>query len=231
MPALIAHRGYPQRYPENTLAGIEAAISHGARHVELDVQLSADGVPVVFHDDDLQRLCGMPGRIMEISLAEIRELHVGGRPVPALADLAAFLQRYPDMHAFVELKRESIEVAGESVMLAAVSEALAPVRSRCTLISFDAGILRLAIAQGWVAGWVTEAWPAALPEALQHGLSIWFCDVAGLAPDGPVNPFSVPLAVYEVSDPELARRLAARGADFIETNDIAGMRRALPGWT
>jgi len=231
MPALIAHRGYPQRYPENTLAGIEAAIAQGARHVELDVQLSADGVPVVFHDDDLQRLCGMPGRIMEISLAEIRELHVGGEPVPALADLAALLRRYPDAHAFVELKRESIKAGGESVMLAAVSEALAPVRSRCTLISFDAGILRRAIAQGWAAGWVTELWPAALPTGLQHGLSIWFCDVAGLPPDGTVNPFTVPLAVYEVSDPGLAHLLHGRGAAYIETNDIAGMRRALPGWT
>lgn len=231
MPALIAHRGYPQRFPENTLASIEAAITHGARHFEVDVQLSADGVPVLFHDDALLRLCRRLGHITSLELAEIRRLRVGGEPVPTLADLEALLQRHPEVHAFVELKQESIEAAGESAVLAAVTAVLAPVRSQSTLISFHAGILRLAIAQRWACGWVTDAWPTMLPEVLQQGLSVWFCDVAALPPDGLVNPFTVPLAVYEVSDPGLAREIAARGADFIETNDIAGMRRELPGWT
>ncbi|HXH64250.1 MAG TPA: glycerophosphodiester phosphodiesterase family protein [Mariprofundaceae bacterium] len=226
MPALIAHRGYPRRYPENTLSGFTAAIGRGARHIEMDVQLSADGVPVVFHDDDVQRLCGVPGRITDMLLAEVRQLRVGGEPVPTMAEFARLLQAHADLHAFVELKQESIDVAGEAAMLAAVTEDLEPVRARCTLISFNAGILRLAAARGWDAGWVTEDWPDALPE----GMRVWFCDVRALPSAGPVNPFAVPLAVYAVSDAALAHRLAGRGAAYIETDDIAGMRRALPGW-
>jgi glycerophosphoryl diester phosphodiesterase len=227
MPALIAHRGYPHQYPENTLAGLAAAIDLGARHVEIDVQLSADGVPVVFHDVDLQRLCGRPGRITGLDLAAIRALRVDGEPVPTLGAFAALLQAHAHVHAYVELKRESIDLYGEVAMLAAISTVLADVRSRCTLISFHAGVLAEALARGWRVGWVSEAWP----EALASGMDIWFCDVAALPAGGRLDGFGVPLAVYEVSDPELAKRLAARGADFIETNDIAGMRRALPGWT
>ena len=43
---LIAHRGWQRRYPENTLAAIEGAITAGALHIEIDVQLSRDGVPM-----------------------------------------------------------------------------------------------------------------------------------------------------------------------------------------
>ena len=53
IPELVAHRGYALHYPENTLIGIEAAIRAGARYVEVDVQLSADKVPVLFHDRTL----------------------------------------------------------------------------------------------------------------------------------------------------------------------------------
>jgi glycerophosphoryl diester phosphodiesterase len=231
MPALIAHRGYPHRYPENTLAGLEAAIAAGARHVEVDVQLSADGVPIVFHDDDLERLCGTAGRITALASATIRGLRVGGEPVVMLADLAGLLQHHPGVHAFVELKQESIDVAGEAALFDAATGVLAPVRDQCTLISFNAAVLCLALGQGWAAGWVTDTWPDALPDVLKQGMRIWFCDVKALPATGPVNPFAVPLAVYAVSDPTLARRLAERGADYVETDDIAGMRQALPGWT
>jgi glycerophosphoryl diester phosphodiesterase len=227
MPALIAHRGDPHRYPENTLAGLEAAIAAGTRHIEVDVQLSADGVPVVFHDDDLERLCGTPGRITALTLAQVRTLRVGGEPLPTLADLAALLRHHPGVHAFVELKQESIDMAGEAALLDAATGVLAPVREQCTLISFHAGILRLAVGRGWAAGWVTEVWPQALPE----GMRVWFCDVGRLPAEGSVNPFAVPLAVYALSDPALARRLAARGAAYVETDDIGPMRRALPTWT
>lgn len=230
MAALIAHRGYPRRYPENTLAGLDAAITTGARYIEVDVQMSADGVPVVFHDGDLERLCGLPGRITGTALTEIRKLRVGGEPVPTLSDLAGLLQPHPGVHAYVELKQESIDVAGQAAMLDAVSDVLAPLRDQCTLISYNVDVLGLATDRGWATGWVTDAWPDALPATLEHRLAVWFCDVTVLPPDGPLNLFAVPLAVYEVADPYLAHQLAGRGAAYIETFDIGGMRRELPGW-
>lgn len=227
MPALIAHRGFPQHHPENTLAGLEAAAALGASHVEIDVQLSREGVPVLFHDTDLRRLCGVEGEITALGLVEIRGLRVEGEALPTLAAFAAWLQAHPGLHAFVELKQESIAIHGEAAMLAAVDGALRAVRSRCTLISFDAGVLALATSARWRTGWVTDAWPEDLPP----GIEVWFCDVKALPPAGRLDGHMAPLAVYEVADPRLAERLAARGVSFVESFDIGGMRRALPAWT
>ena len=52
---LLAHRGWASRYPENSRAGIEAALRAGVPSVEIDVQLSGDGVPMVIHDAGLER--------------------------------------------------------------------------------------------------------------------------------------------------------------------------------
>ena len=56
MALAIAHRGFSSRYPENTLLAFERALDLGADGAEFDVQLSKDGVPVVFHDESLQRI-------------------------------------------------------------------------------------------------------------------------------------------------------------------------------
>ena len=61
IPEHVAHRGYTRHYPENTLIGIEAAIQAGARYVEVDVQLAADKTPILFHDRNLKRVCGVQG--------------------------------------------------------------------------------------------------------------------------------------------------------------------------
>ena len=71
IPQLVGHRGYPRHYPENTLIGIEAAVAAGARFVEVDVQISSDRVPVLFHDRGLKRLCGVDGRIQDYRYDEL----------------------------------------------------------------------------------------------------------------------------------------------------------------
>ena len=63
LPFLIAHRGNAADYPENTLAALRSAIELGLRHVEFDVQLTRDGVPVVLHDADLRRMTGRVERV------------------------------------------------------------------------------------------------------------------------------------------------------------------------
>lgn len=52
----MAHRGYPSKYPENTLISFQAACDLNFTHLELDVQLSKDGVPVVIHDTSVDRM-------------------------------------------------------------------------------------------------------------------------------------------------------------------------------
>ncbi|MEK7733824.1 MAG: glycerophosphodiester phosphodiesterase family protein [Pseudomonadota bacterium] len=64
-PELVAHRGYTLLYPENTLSAVRGAIEAGGRYVEVDIQLSRDEVPVLFHDHTLKRLCGVDGAVHE----------------------------------------------------------------------------------------------------------------------------------------------------------------------
>lgn len=82
-----AHRGLHDRdLPENSLAAFEAACRAGYG-IELDVQLSRDGVPMVFHDDDLRRVCGVNGRVRDYAAEELVRLALFGRPkytVPSL---------------------------------------------------------------------------------------------------------------------------------------------------
>jgi len=76
-PEIIAHRGFSAIAPENTLAAFEAAIAAGADRVEFDVQLTRDGIPVVIHDDLLDRTTSGKGPVEAISCGEIRRLDAG----------------------------------------------------------------------------------------------------------------------------------------------------------
>jgi len=82
MTLVIAHRGASADERENTIPAFERAIALGADYVELDVQLSADGAPVVFHDLDLDRLTPLRGPLRRRPLAELREVGI-----PTLADV------------------------------------------------------------------------------------------------------------------------------------------------
>lgn len=75
-PWVIAHRGASADEQENTLPAFERAIEDGADYVELDVQLSADGTVVVFHDLDLDRLTALRGPLRRRPLAELREVGI-----------------------------------------------------------------------------------------------------------------------------------------------------------
>lgn len=87
-PLVIAHRGAAGSYPENTLVSFSAALEMGADGVECDVQISADGVPVVIHDPTLERTTNGKGAVSELTLDEIRKLDAGrGEKVPTLDEV------------------------------------------------------------------------------------------------------------------------------------------------
>lgn len=76
-PLLVAHRGAMAVAPENSLASFDQALEDGAEGIELDVQLTADGVPVVFHDPDLRRITGRQGAISDYVWNDLRQLDFG----------------------------------------------------------------------------------------------------------------------------------------------------------
>ncbi|MFD9335729.1 glycerophosphodiester phosphodiesterase [Streptomyces sp. NPDC060028] len=76
----VGHRGDPYRVRENTLASIRSAFARGADAVEIDVRLTRDGVPVLLHDETLERLWGHDVRIDAVTAPQLKELTQGGVP-------------------------------------------------------------------------------------------------------------------------------------------------------
>jgi glycerophosphoryl diester phosphodiesterase len=90
-PLVVAHRGASADHPENTLVAFEAAARAGADIVELDVRLTADGVPVVLHDEELSVTTDGRGPVQERTLSEVKRLDASGgreprQEVPTLAE-------------------------------------------------------------------------------------------------------------------------------------------------
>lgn len=77
-PRIIAHRCGGALAPENSLAGLAIAARLGCRAVEFDVMLSADDVPILIHDETLERTTTGQGRVADLTLAQIRRFDAGG---------------------------------------------------------------------------------------------------------------------------------------------------------
>ncbi len=233
---LIAHRGYPCHYPENTLAGIIAAITVGARFIEVDVQLTADGVAVLFHDRDLQRLCGHSGALHNYEWRELQTFLVRSpagfhreEPLARLKDLAGLLQTYSHITAFIELKRISLAHFGECEMLANVFADLQPVLEQCVMISYSLPVLEKIREQGCQpVALVADDWHALnQPQVQALQADYLFCNIEGLPAEGCLQLPGSRLAVYECTNIEKARALLARGVDLVETFAIGEMLAGL----
>jgi glycerophosphoryl diester phosphodiesterase len=107
----IAHRGLwsPNGYPENSLGAFQAACAAGY-NIELDVQLTADGEAVVFHDATLNRMTGAPGRISDHTAADLGAMRLDGadETVPTLADALTLVGHKAMVH--IEIKAPYGEV-------------------------------------------------------------------------------------------------------------------------
>ena len=138
---LVAHRGWQKRYPENTQPAIEQAIAVGARHIEFDIQLTADHVPVLYHDKVLDRISGIPGSLHNLPFSEVSKLsaHEPGRfgtrylntNVFSLAQCVELLKSHPHIHYYAEIKRSSLKQFGHEATLDAILPVIAPIAEQC----------------------------------------------------------------------------------------------------
>ncbi len=232
---LVAHRGHAAGQPENTLPAFRDAVALGATALETDVQLTADGVPVLFHDRDLQRLCAAQGPVHAHTLAELTALRVRhprggpGAPIPTLPAFVQWLADVPDVLAFVELKRISLARFGIDAVLDAVLPHLQPLAGRCVVISYHLEALQqVRLRSGFPVGAVFDDWAERLrPDVQSLPASWWLCDIDTLPATGPIEHPHCQLAVYECDDPARARDVLARGVDRVETFAIGEMLRAL----
>ncbi|PFR91301.1 glycerophosphodiester phosphodiesterase [Priestia megaterium] len=94
----IAHRGFSALAPENTLVAMELAVAYGADSLEWDTQISSDGVPVVIHDDSVDRTTNGTGIVKNMTLAQLKALDAGvkysplysGVTIPTLDEVLTF---------------------------------------------------------------------------------------------------------------------------------------------
>lgn len=238
---MIARRGNAAEYPENTLPAFVSALQLGIRFLELDVQLSRDGVPLVIHDRLLARTTGLPGSVFEhdaVDLARIgatESQRFGDRfsdtRLPLLREIMALLTDRPEITLFIHVKRASLNEFGHDQALSAVLEAIKPWRSQCVLVAADlAAIHRARKLADTPIGWVLESYDdhsRLKYEALQP--QFLFCDHTKLPPRTRLWAGPWRWVIYEVATLPLAMDLAQRGADYVATMAVRYMSAALRG--
>lgn len=112
-PVITYHRGYSSRAPENTMAAFETALEHGSPRIELDVQMTADGVAVVTHDTSLRRCTGCNANIYDLPYAQVQQLDAGrwfhrqftGSYIPTLEEVLALCKGKAELN--IEIKPSS----------------------------------------------------------------------------------------------------------------------------
>ena len=223
MASVYAHRGASIEYPENTLSAFRRALELGVQGIELDVHLSADGVPVVIHDETLDRTTNGSGPIAEMTVAELQALDAGrGEKIPTLAQVLDLVG--DRMHIDVEIKANS---AGEAVL-----SQLQGRNARWLISSFDWDVLR------YVRSHDVDAmlWPltaGATDEAIEVARELGAPALAILhkAVDEDIanhlKDERLGFWVWTVNDPEQARTYADWGAIGICTDDPARIQQAL----
>lgn len=230
-PLFIAHRGGT---PENTLSALAQSLTRAAG-IEFDVQLTRDGVPVIFHDADTERLTGEGGSIAERDLHEVRNLNVDGEPIPTLGDLGQVLEQHR-AGVFVNLEIKPTPHAAQT--LQACQPFLAPLLTRpgweVVISSFDPRVLLAAqeFASGWPLAFLYEDLdalqalrffgPQAPPVDLHPRHTL-------LTPDHLVEYGLAgrTFRTWTVDDAAEARRVLGLGVQHIITNQPASLEAAI----
>lgn len=141
---LIGHRGWPAKYPENTLLGFSKAIGVGATMIELDVQITNDNHLAVFHDETTKRLCDNNINISKSDRGDILDLSIDDNKVPFLDDV--FYEFGDATKYYVELKVFPKTTTDQRTKLAfyTVNEIVKHgLQKNCIIVSFDSNLLHL----------------------------------------------------------------------------------------
>lgn len=141
------HRGAAADAPENTIAGFELAVHAGADYIEFDVQLSADLVAIVFHDDELNRTTNGHGPVGAQTAAALARLDAGtwfdrrfaNERIPTLAEALKWIEGRPRIGATIEAKGPAT-----GALIARAIRA-SPARDRLSVCSFAPAELRAAM--------------------------------------------------------------------------------------
>ncbi|MGH2740314.1 MAG: glycerophosphodiester phosphodiesterase [Actinomycetota bacterium] len=235
---VVAHRGASEREPENTLAAFQAALDVGADAIELDVRLSADGVPVVMHDADVSRSTGGTGLVHELTLADLKRLDASGgsdghAEIPTVAEALELIGTSTGTGVMLEIKNlpgeEAFDSPREAILEGTVgvlqdSRFLAPV----VVASFNWLTIERCreIAPGVATGFITIGAidpRAALDYARSAGHEIVLPQVVALLDAGSefvaeAHRHGIRVGTWTADDEETLTTLFSWGVDAVASN-------------
>lgn len=234
VPFGIAHRGGTDVAPGNTEAAFQHAVSLGYRFIETDVQVTTDGVLVVFHDNTVTQQTGADGTIGERSWRQVTELRVKGEhPIPRFVDL---LERFPTVYFNVEPKTsDAVQPLVELIKTRNLT-------SRICIGSFsDERIDQVRAGLGSEA--CTSPGPRGAAKILARALLGRSSASEHTALQIPPSQFGLPLVngwlieryhrqglqvhVWTIDDEVAMRRLLDDGVDAVMTDEVALLKRVL----
>lgn len=231
---LVAHRGDNTNFPENSYAGLEAALKAGARYIEFDIQMNKDGSLLVFHDTNFKRTANNNASIFNTSNNDLKNISVhepkrfGEKhfptPVPYLSDILNLLKQYPDAQALVEVKKESLKHWGLERVMKPLLSSLIDLQSQIIVISFSGRALEYIKQYSDIrTGYVFKKYLDKFKKKARE-----------LEPDYLICPYKIipnhlwkghwQWALYSINSKELATSLFRRGdINLIETDNIRDM--------
>ena len=225
MTLVVAHRGDPLRFRENTMPSLASAVAEGADWVEVDVKLTRDSVPVLLHDDTLLRLWRHDLRVSALSRAELTALtEADGQRIPTLQEALEFARdsrvplmvdvpRPAEARAALELVRSLDCLAG--TVFTGPPEALAGVRAAAP------------------AAVIAMSWESPLPprpELVRRVRPDYFNQYYRWLTPGRVarlHAKGMKVSTWTVDRAPAMAALAAAGVDAIISNDLRTLRRTL----
>lgn len=216
---ILGHRGAPREAPENTIAAFAEALRQGADGVELDVQRTADGVPVVIHDDGLERTTDGSGAVSALGLEHLRRFASRGQPIPTLEEAVRWAVE-AGAALNVEIKARGVEEETLEVL------STAGVLESTLISSFDARTVRTvgSLAPAATRYLLTERWDEevlrAVVESRAQGVCLRVDAASPLALDV-LRAEGLPVVVWTVDEPERMRELMTAGIAALITNHPA----------
>jgi len=237
LPWVIGHRGASGVAPENTIAAFQKALEQGARMIELDVHLTKDGVPVVIHDERVDRTTNGVGPVADWTLQELKHLDAGmwfdrrfrGERIPTLRETLRWARG--KMKLFLELKTNKVDYPGieQAVLTEAREEEMA---EEVMVGSFNAQTVARAReqARGISVGGILEdlrGLDAFLAET--GGFDVVSAGHVWITPETvkAVHARRLPLFVWTVDEEDEMRRCASLGVVGIMTDFPAVLARVL----
>ena len=225
----FAHRGFSGKYPENTMLAFQKAVEIGVDGIELDVHLSKDGELMVIHDETVVRTCDAPGRVKDLTCAELQALdaaylwrgQVERCPIPTLDEYFQ-LVKDRDIVTNIELKTNIYEYEGLEGKVWELIKRY-DLADKVIISSFNHySVLRMReIAPALKYGLLSESWIVNAGRYVHDlGVACYHPIHGNLTEEhvAEMKQYGLEINTFTVNDPETVRRLAALGIDSIIGN-------------